>query len=148
MGIRSWNYQQEQVMKKLRNYRALVSKHKVCKDLMDSLYPSTIQNITDMPKGCGEDLRMESLIDRRASMHCQMQDSLRAMQEEIGTILDLIKPLPANEYTVITRYFLLGETMEMVSERTNWSLSSCWRYRNKAISRLSAKMTLFDTVTG
>lgn len=147
MGIRSWNKQQEQVIKKLRNYRALVSKHKACKDLMNSLFPSTIQNITDTPKGGGEDLKMESLIDRRTNVRKQMEESLNELKIEIDEVIDLIRPLPPKEYTVVFRYYLLGEAMETVSanlidcenKQKEISVRHCWRLHNRAISRLSEK---------
>ena len=137
MGIRSWSYQQELVRKRLRDYRYLVSKYKSCRDLMDSLYPGSTQRMSDMPKGGGDDCKMESLIDRRTDLHCQMQESLKAMQDEIGAVISLIKPLPANEYTVVNRYFLMGESMDIVAEHAGISTRHGWRLHNQAICRLS-----------
>lgn len=67
----------------------------------------------------------------------QMANNLKAMQDEIDGIVDLIKALPPDEYTVIMRRYTLNERMEIVAEKTFSSTRHCWSLHESAVRRLA-----------
>ena len=134
----NWTDAQNEVRTKLRSYRSLVSKQQACEDLYRSLYPRStatlkfdkIQNQTDM-------CELEAIVQQRIDLAAQMATSLEQMNKEIGEIMEMIKSLPPDEYTVILRRYTMAESMETISEKTFISIRQCWEYHRRAIIRLA-----------
>ena len=76
-------------------------------------------------------------------MREQMNASMTDMAERIGGIIGIVKTLPADEYTVIARRYMLGQSMETVSALTFVSTRKCWSIHGRAIRRLSENVHTF-----
>ena len=133
-----WTENQDKIRHKLRNYRSLVNKYKACEELYNSLYPRVTATLKQDSVQSQSDLfELETVVDQRIDMKAQMQRSLDAMSSEIGQIMDMIKSLPPDEYTIILRRYTLAEPMEIVSEKILISVRQCWEYHRRAIIRLA-----------
>lgn len=133
-----WTDAQNEVKKKLRSYRSLVSKQQACKDLYNSLYPrSTATLKADKIYVQSDMCELESIVQQRMDLKSQMDKSLEQMANEIGEIMEMIKSLPSDEYTIILRRYTMAESMETISERTFISVRQCWEYHRRAIVRLA-----------
>ena len=133
-----WTDAQNEVKNKLRSYRSLVSKQQACKDLYNSLYPrSTATLKADKIYVQSDMCELESIVQQRMDLKSQMDKSLEQMANEIGEIMEMIKSLPSDEYTIILRRYTMAESMETISERTFISVRQCWEYHRRAIVRLA-----------
>ena len=136
-----WTDAQNEVKNKLRSYRSLVSKQQACKDLYNSLYPRSTatlkaDKIYVQPDMC----ELESIVQQRMDLKSQMDKSLEQMANEIGEIMEMIKSLPSDEYTIILRRYTMAESMETISEKTFISIRQCWEYHRRAIVRLAESL--------
>ena len=137
-AINRWTDEQDKVREKLRNYRSLVSQYRACKELYESLYPSTTSTIKeDTIQAHSEITELERVVSQRIDLKQQMNDSLQEMADEIGHIMSMIKSLPPDEYTIVLRRYTLAQSMEDISEVTFISVRQCWEYHRRAIIRLA-----------
>ena len=138
IGVSSrWNDREEEIRHRLRSYSALRSKHAACLELYNSHFPRSTARITDEPRGGQMALtEMESVVQQRMDLSDIMARSLADMQNELRAITDMLKPLPADEYTVLLRRYTLGERWEEIAVKLNYCERQVWRIHDKGIRRL------------
>lgn len=140
--LHPWSDREEEIRRRLRNYRALVDQHKACKELYDQLFPRQTTQLHDGPLGGQVEMyEIESVVDQRMDLSRQMDRSLHDMQVEISAVLDMIQELPPAEYTILMRRYLMAETWEEVSKMVKYCPDQAIRIHNKAIMRLGRKMS-------
>lgn len=133
---------EEEIRKRLRSYRTLVSKHDACIELFESLFPKVTQKFSDEPRGGQVEMfEIESIVDQRIDLERQMARSLHDMQVEITSIIALLKPLPADEYTVLLRRYTLAESWEDIAKAMNYCESHVRRKHDRGITRVSQNMS-------
>ena len=140
-----WDDKEEEIRRRLRSYRALVSKYDACVALFDTLYPRSTARITDDPHSGGSDesdlCELESIVQQRMDMSERMSASLQDMRHEIGGIMKLLQGLPPDEYTILLRRYTMAESMEEISQTMHISTRHCWRLHVKAIWRIVKRVS-------
>jgi DNA-directed RNA polymerase specialized sigma subunit len=137
----NWTDKQNIVREKLRSYRSLISKYQACELLYESLYPRTTTKLkSDLIRTQSDAFEIESIVDQRIDIAKQMQSSLDQMVAEIGEIMEMIKSLPTDEYTIILRRYTLAQSMEDISDAMFISVRQCWEYHRRAIIRLAESL--------
>jgi hypothetical protein len=140
-SVNPWTDRQEEVRRRLRNYRALVAKHAACRALYDQLFPRTTARLSDEPHGGQVEMfELESVVSQRIDLSMQMARAMHDMQVEISAIIDMIKGLPADEYTILMRRYLMSQTWEEISRELRYCVEQAIRIHNRAIVRLGEKM--------
>lgn len=128
------------VKSRLRRYRSLINRYNACQDLFDQLYPGCTPVYSDMPKGGGGLSRFDACIDKRWGLMEQMQDNLEEQQRQIAEVLVMVKELNNDEYAVITRRYMLGESVEKIAEEMNYGTRTIWRLHDKGVKHIAQKM--------
>ena len=138
--IRSWDKYQdrrEDIIRTLRNYRALERDYQAKRELYDQLYPNGVQQMTDMPRGGSQDCELERIVDHRISLRKTMDRNLAQMRDTIEHIVGMVEALPPNERTVIYRRYLLGESFMQVAEVMSYSERTVKRMCGRGLDRIA-----------
>lgn len=120
----------------LRHYRSRVAEYKACRDLLDELYPSGTQVLSDMPKAQTDSYEPERWAQRRWNHKERMEKSLQEMLGALETIESMTDVLRGDEKAVIVRRYFLGETMEQIAETMERSRAWCFETHRRAIEQL------------
>lgn len=138
--IAPWTDAEEDIRRRLRHYRALVSQHEACKELYDQLFPGSTAQLSDEPRGGQLDMfPIESVVDQRLDLSRKMARSLHDMQTELASIMNLIKELPPSEYTILLRRYMMAESWEQIGQRLGYCQEQAIRIHNRAIVRLGER---------
>lgn len=129
---------------KLRRYRSLVNQYNACKELRDNLFPRSTPVYSDMPKGGGTQTEMERVLDKRWALMEQMDANLQAQQDEINEAIGLLEGLALDEYTVLMRRYMLGESMEAIACQLNYSVRWCWKQHNRGIRAIAKREESYE----
>lgn len=125
-----------EIILRLRRYRSKVAEYQACKELYDSLYPSSVQHLSDMPSYRSDVFEPERWAQRRMDQAERMQTSLNEMRESI-TELEQLAWLTEGDYkTVLIRRYFLNESMEVIAEKMHYSIRWCWGAHDKAIGQI------------
>jgi DNA-directed RNA polymerase specialized sigma subunit len=132
-----WTDEEDRIRQRLRSYRALVSKHAACSELYESLYPRTTPRMTDDPIGGQSDMfELERVVDQRMDLRTIMDRSLRDMRDEIGAIMEMLRHLPPDEYTVMLRRYTIAETWEDIAQEMMYCERQVRRIHDRAVTRI------------
>lgn len=141
--IRSWSREsevrdalREEILQKLRRYRHKHAEYQACKDLYVDLYPSATQMLSDMPKAESESYEPERWAQKRWDYQLRLKDSLEEMSQSLAEIETMVEKLEGVYKAVIVRRYLLGETVEIISGKLNYSERQVRRVHKNAIERL------------
>lgn len=136
----AWGDREAKVIEHLKSYRKLVLKHRAIQELLDLMEPSCVARITADPKSHQPGNRVEMQLVSSIEVHDQYRMNLDELQANINSIACLIRTLPDDEYTVIMRRYMLGESMETVSGKVFLSERRCWAIHGDGIRRLSERL--------
>lgn len=129
----------QEILQSLRHYRSMVANYQACKELYDSLFPSATQMLTDMPKAPTEEYEPARYADRRLDLRARMERSLVEQQEEADRIFSFLNVLQPEESLVLIRRYMIGESMEQVAAKVNYSIRWCWIYHERAITHIAER---------
>ena len=144
-----WTDKENEVIRPIIKYRALVKNYNVCRELYESLYPSIASQLREVAVSASGGNSMEdkivSILDHRAYL---LKDLLNQL-ENIHSIERMVSDLPEEEAFVIRKYYMSEHRMRMedIAEEFPASVESCWRWRRKAIARLVKNVTVNDSET-
>ena len=124
------------VMERLRKYRYKLAEYNACHDLYLELYPSCTQTLTDMPKIRSDTYEPERWAQRRWDQRIRLQKSLDEMSQALTDIENMVDKLTDVYRAVIVRKYLLGENMDDIRIKLNYSKRHVWNIHNNAIERL------------
>jgi DNA-directed RNA polymerase specialized sigma24 family protein len=127
------------IIKKLRSYREKVAAHQACKELYENLFPSCIQQFSDMPPHRTEVYESERWADRRWSQKDRMNKSLEEMHEEYQKIEQMIEILNGYHKVVIMRRYIFNESYEQISAKIHCHRNAAKNWHDRAISILVEK---------
>jgi len=137
-----WSDKEEDVRKRLRGYRALVSNHAACQALYDTLYPRMTQRFSNEPRtGQIEMFEIESVVNQRMELSAIMGKSLQAMRDEIGDILRMVNGLPPDEGAILLYRYTMAESWEKIGAHMNYCESHVRRKHDRAITRIVQNMS-------
>jgi len=124
------------IVQRLKQYRNKVAEYHACKDLLDQLFPSCTQTLSDMPKIQSDTYEPERWAQRRWEQKERMQDKLSDISKALADTENMIEKLTGVYRSVIIRKYLMGETHESIGIKFAYSERQIRRMHNDAIERL------------
>lgn len=104
--------------------------------LLDSATSVSVQ-LTGMPKGGGQNDKLERYVDDSRDMAFDLLVRVTQYEEDIERIEADVEMLPMNEQTMIRLYYFDGLYWDKVAKITNYDERTCRLIRDKAIKKLS-----------
>ena len=132
------------IILRLRRYRSKVAEYQACKELYDSLFPSSVQVLSDMPMYRGDTFEPERWAIKRESQADRMRKSLDAMREAYEDTERLTDLLEGDYRTVIVRRYQLNESWEVIAEKLHCHRATAMRWHDRAIGVLIKDATPCD----
>ena len=86
-----------------------------------------------MPHGGGVSDKVGDNAVKLADRH---RDELNALKQQKQYIIDTLKMLPAKEYGILRRQYVMGMSQEQIAFDMNYCTVQIWRIRKKALKRL------------
>lgn len=123
-----------EVILRLRRYRSKVGEYQACKELYDSLYPSGVQVLSDMPMHRSDVFEPERWADRRINQAERMQRSLDAMREALDDVAKLTDLVDGDLRTVLILRYMLNKSWEQIAEQMHVARITGIRWHDKAIA--------------
>lgn len=124
------------VMDRLRKYRERLAEYNACCDLLAELFPSCTQTLTDMPKSRSDTYEPERWAQKRWDQRDSMKKSLDEKSQALADTEKMVEQLTGVYRAVIVRKYLIGETMEDICTKLNYSKRHAWNIHYDAIERL------------
>lgn len=141
--VRVWNPDSERrdkiredIMNRLRKYRHKLAEYHACRDLYNELYPSGTHTLSGMPPAQNDTYEPERWAQRRWDQRLLMQKSLEDMSVAITDVENMVNGLTDAYRAIIVRRYLLGETLEDISGKMNYTERHIRRFHRGAIERL------------
>lgn len=123
-----------EIVLRLRRYRSKVAEYQACKELYDSLYPSGVGSISDMPRQRSDVFEPERWAERRINQAERMQRSLDAMRDALSDVEQLADLVDGDLKTILVRRYMMNESYETISEKMHYSLRTVKYMHNRAIT--------------
>lgn len=133
------------VIKILRSYRAKVAEHQACKELYDSMFPSCVQQMSDMPMYRSDVFEPERWACKRERQVELMQESLEKMRDAYLEIEHLIDSLDGYQKIVVMRRYIFNESYEDISAKIHCHRHTARRWHDQAIDIMAEKFVHHST---
>lgn len=125
-----------EIMMTLRHYRSMVKNYQSCKEFLESMFPSGVQTLSDMPRGGQQTFEPERWAIMRINQQERMQADLDKMLDKIEGVRALFNLVDGDWQTVLIRHYGLGETFEEVSEQLDKHRNTIKIWHDKAINKI------------
>lgn len=124
------------IILRLRTYRSKVAEYQAGKELYDSLYPSCVQHLTDMPTSRSDTFEPERWAMKRETQAERMQRSLDAMRDAMTDVEQMLDTVDGDHRTVLVRRYLLNESWEVIAEKMHYCARSVRYMHQRAIDKV------------
>lgn len=121
------------IILRLRRYRSKVAEYQACKELYDSLYPSGVQHLSDMPACRSDTYEPERWAQKRFDQAERMNKSLEAMREALTEVEKLTDMVTGDYRTVLVRRYMMNESYEVISEKLHCHRNTAKNWHDSAI---------------
>ena len=122
-----------EIVLRLRRYRSKVAEYQACKELYDSLYPSGVQHLSDMPCYRSDVFEPERWAQRRMDQSERMKRSLDAMRDALTDVEQLTDLVTGDYRTVLVRRYMMNESYETISEKLHCHRNTVKNWHDAAI---------------
>ena len=129
-----------EVILRLRRYRSKVAEYQACKELYDSLFPSAVQVLSDMPMYRGDVFEPERWAMKREAQEERMQNSLDEMRNAIDEVAELVDHADGLGKVILIRRYFLGQGMEEISKRIGLTSRHAYRLHDSAVNKIARKV--------